>query len=84
MVLFGCGKLRKNLPQLFVLPDASGKGVGTQLLINSLEKMGRPARLKCVSKNHRALIFYEKNGWKKVVEEEKAGEKYWVLVYNHI
>ncbi|WP_072331876.1 MULTISPECIES: GNAT family N-acetyltransferase [unclassified Paenibacillus] len=66
---------------LFVHPDAVGKGIGTQLINNALEKMSRPVRLKCVSENHRALIFYEKNGWKKVVEEGKPGEKYWVLVY---
>lgn len=66
---------------LIVCPEVSGKGVGTQLVNNALEKMSKPVRLKCVSENHRALSFYEKNGWKKVVEEGKAGEKYWVLVY---
>ncbi|MCR8642027.1 GNAT family N-acetyltransferase [Paenibacillus sp. N1-5-1-14] len=66
---------------LFVHPDFNGKGVGTQLVNYSIEKMSKPVRLKCVSENHSALIFYEKNGWKKVVEEGNPGEKYWVLVY---
>lgn len=66
---------------LFVHPDFSGKGVGTQLVNHAIEKMGKPARLKCVSENHKALGFYEKSGWKKVVEEGNPGEKYWVLVY---
>lgn len=75
-----------NLPEsfihnLFVRPDYNGKGVGTQLVKNAIEKMSKPVRLKCVSENHRALIFYEKSGWKKVVEEGKPGEKYWVLAY---
>ncbi|WP_144526393.1 GNAT family N-acetyltransferase, partial [Bacillus pumilus] len=52
---------------LFVHPDFSGKGVGTQLVNHAIEKMGKPVRLKCVSENHKALGFYEKSGWKKVV-----------------
>ncbi|PQP85967.1 GNAT family N-acetyltransferase [Paenibacillus sp. AR247] len=66
---------------LFVHPDFSGKGVGTQLVNHAIEKMGKPVRLKCVSENHKALVFYEKSGWKKVVEEGKPGETYWVLIY---
>ena len=58
---------------LFVHPDFIGKGVGTQLVTNAIEKMGKPVRLKCVSENHKALMFYEKSGWKKVVEKETLG-----------
>lgn len=67
---------------LFVHPDFSGKGVGGQLLKASIEKMNKPLRLKCVSENHKAMRFYESKGWKKVVEEGKPGEKYWVMEYN--
>ncbi|UNK16996.1 GNAT family N-acetyltransferase [Paenibacillus sp. N3/727] len=67
---------------LFVHPDFSGKGVGVQLVNSAVEKMNKPVRLKCVSENRKALNFYENNGWKKVVEEGKPGEKYWVMVYD--
>jgi GNAT superfamily N-acetyltransferase len=66
---------------LFIHPDFSGKGVGGQLLHASIAKMNKPIRLKCVSENQKAMRFYENNGWKKVVEEGKPGEKYWVMVY---
>lgn len=66
---------------LFVHPDFSGKGVGGELLNASIEKMNKPLRLKCVSKNEKAMKFYEKKGWKKVVEEGYPGERYWVMEY---
>lgn len=67
---------------LFVHPECSGNGAGGQLLKAAAETMGRPMKLKCVSKNEKALKFYERNGWKKLVEEGAPGEeKYWVMVY---
>lgn len=66
---------------LFVHPDFSGKGVGGQLVKASIEKMGKPLRLKCVSENHKAIKFYENSGWKKVIEEGKPGGEYWVMEY---
>ncbi len=66
---------------LFVHPDHFGKGAGTRLLAAAALEMNTPLRLKCVSENIRALAFYERNGWKKVIEEEKNGEKYWVMEY---
>ncbi|WP_042167615.1 GNAT family N-acetyltransferase [Paenibacillus gorillae] len=66
---------------LFVHPDYTGKGVGAKLLHHAAEKMNKPLRLKCVSENHRALKFYESNGWKKVIEEGNHGEQYWVMQF---
>jgi GNAT superfamily N-acetyltransferase len=66
---------------LFVHPDCSGKGVGSQLLHSAIEKMNKPVTLKCVSKNQKAMQFYENNGWKKVVEKGSPDERYWVMVY---
>ncbi|SIO33420.1 Ribosomal protein S18 acetylase RimI [Carnobacterium alterfunditum] len=75
-----------NLPDnfihnLFVHPDFSGKGIGSQLVNASIKKMDKPIELKCVSKNQKDMEFYENNGWKKVIEEGKPKEKYWVMVY---
>lgn len=69
---------------LFVRPDCFRQGVGSQLLHASVEKMQQPIRLKCVSENHAAIRFYERNGWKKVVEEGAAQEKYWLMEYRSI
>ncbi|OZT14453.1 GNAT family N-acetyltransferase [Priestia aryabhattai] len=66
---------------LFVHPDYSRKGVGTALLDASIQNMNTPLRLKCVSKNDKALLFYKKNGWAQVVEEGPIEERYWVMEY---
>ncbi|TBL79022.1 GNAT family N-acetyltransferase [Paenibacillus thalictri] len=66
---------------LFVHPDFFGKGAGVRLLQAAIHKMHTPVTLKCVSKNHKAMKFYEKNGWQKVVEESGAGEPYWIMRY---
>ncbi|MEH6941377.1 GNAT family N-acetyltransferase [Bacillus sp. JJ722] len=67
---------------LFVDPNVFGKRVGSKLLRASIEKMTKPIRLKCVTKNQNAMKFYENNGWKKVIEEGDLGEeKYWVMEY---
>lgn len=66
---------------LFVHPEFSGQGVGVQLVRVATAKMAKPVRLKCVSENHRALKFYEANGWRKAIEVGVAPEKYWVMEY---
>lgn len=66
---------------LFVHPSAAGKGVGKQLLQQSVAVLGTPVTLKCVSDNDKALTFYKKQGWKAVVEEGEPGSRYWVLQY---
>ncbi|WP_326848843.1 GNAT family N-acetyltransferase [Bacillus altitudinis] len=66
---------------LFVHPDGAGQGAGDLLLKHAVEVLGTPVTLKCVSENHKALSFYQKRGWKAVVEEGEPGAEYWVLVY---
>ncbi|OWA33557.1 GNAT family N-acetyltransferase [Saccharibacillus sp. O16] len=67
---------------LFVHPNAAGRGAGDQLLKQSIEVLGTPVTLKCVSENHKALAFYQKRGWKPVVEEGEPDAKYWVMRYD--
>ncbi|WP_407681855.1 GNAT family N-acetyltransferase [Priestia flexa] len=66
---------------LFVHPDYSRKGVGTALVDASIQKMNTPLRLKCVSKNDKALLYYKKKGWVQVVEEGPVSERYWLMEY---
>lgn len=49
---------------LFVLPSYQRAGVGQELLASGLERIGRPARLKCVVYNLKACQFYERRGWR--------------------
>lgn len=51
---------------LFVLPNFSGKQIGSALLATCLESIGRPAQLKCVSANTDALEFYRARGWQTI------------------
>ncbi|WP_413376901.1 N-acetyltransferase family protein [Paenibacillus taichungensis] len=67
---------------LFVHPGFIGIGVGARLLEASIANMEQPIRLKCVSENHNAMGFYERQGWKKVIEEGTPGKKYWVMEYD--
>lgn len=48
---------------LYVLPKAQARGVGSKLLNVGLRALSRPARLKCLVANSRAVEFYSKQGW---------------------
>lgn len=48
---------------LFVLPQFAGRKIGTQLLDVCMANIARPASLKCVSANTKALEFYKARGW---------------------
>jgi GNAT superfamily N-acetyltransferase len=48
---------------LYILPQHAGKGHGSALLRAALACIGRPARLKCLSRNQNALEFYVAKGW---------------------
>lgn len=64
---------------LFVLPSWFGRGCGSELLATALANIGRPARLKCIARNARALSFYRANGWRKVGEGMSEDGKHYVL-----
>lgn len=64
---------------LFVLPGYFRRGVGGELLDTCLQKIGRPARLKCLSENTLALGFYEARGWRSIAEGMGSEGEYQVL-----
>jgi GNAT superfamily N-acetyltransferase len=49
---------------LFVDGTVRRRGIGTTLLTFVLERVGRPAGLKCWTANASACVFYQKRGWK--------------------
>lgn len=51
---------------LYIRPEIQGQGIGSELLDLCLAQIGRPARLKCVTENHRALAFYRARGWQTI------------------
>jgi GNAT superfamily N-acetyltransferase len=49
---------------LFVHPSTTGGGIGSALLKVCLNRIGRPASLKCLEENISAKNFYLSKGWK--------------------
>ncbi|OOE70824.1 GNAT family N-acetyltransferase [Salinivibrio kushneri] len=64
---------------LFVRPSWIGRGCGSELLTTCLKQLGRPARLKCIAENTKALAFYEARGWNTVGEGVNEEGRYLVL-----
>jgi GNAT superfamily N-acetyltransferase len=67
---------------LFVHPRAAGKGLGSSLLEKCLSNIGRPAVLKCLSLNTRAIGFYISKNWRTVSEGDGPDGKYLVMHYD--
>lgn len=67
---------------LYVKSDYQNKGYGKKLLEYGLKNTGRPAALKCVARNEKAVRFYKSKGW--VIKE--AGKDimgiYYFMVFN--
>lgn len=62
-----CAIREDELDQLFVAPETRGSGLAAILLADGelcLAKQGTArAHLLCVIQNHRAVRFYERQGW---------------------
>ncbi|WP_411266010.1 GNAT family N-acetyltransferase [Bacillus sp. NMCN1] len=58
---------------MFVHPEAAGQGAGDLLLKHAIKVLRTLVTLKCLSDNHKALSFYQKRGWKAVIEEGEPG-----------
>ena len=52
------------------------------VIIESLEKIGRPASLKCLLKNKRARDFYLSQGWKIVSHGEGPDGEYQLMQFD--
>ncbi|PJJ58797.1 GNAT family N-acetyltransferase [Hymenobacter chitinivorans] len=64
---------------LFVAPEQHGQGIGQALLQACLARMGRPATLKCLQQNTRALGFYRALGWTITAEGDSSEGPYFLL-----
>ncbi len=67
---------------LYIDSKYQNKGYGKTLLQYALKTIGRPASLKCVVKNDKAVRFYKSHGWK--IEETGNDEmgSFYLFVYN--
>ncbi|MGI8951778.1 MAG: GNAT family N-acetyltransferase [Chitinophagaceae bacterium] len=62
-----------KLHKLYVLPETQGTGIGKMLLefiINEVKKLNATSLILNVNRNNKAKIFYEKNGFKIIKEED--------------
>ncbi|HSO06384.1 MAG TPA: GNAT family N-acetyltransferase [Pelomicrobium sp.] len=64
---------------LFVAPAAVRSGVGSALLSVCLERIGRPATLKCLQANADALAFYRRYGWEIVAPGRAEDGAYFLM-----
>lgn len=69
---------------LFVLPEYFGQQIGSKLLSVCMQNIGRPAKLKCVSENVKALQFYRSRGWYTVSLGSTAEGEYQLMQANEI
>jgi GNAT superfamily N-acetyltransferase len=67
---------------LFVHPKVIRQGFGSALLDECLNHIGRPAVLKCASKNIRARDFYVSKGWGTVSEADGPDGKYLLMHFD--
>ena len=64
---------------LFITPDHQRKGIGRLLIQSLFSWLPLPYRLKCMTKNKKALAFYRDIGWIEVDQGFGEGEAYFLL-----
>jgi GNAT superfamily N-acetyltransferase len=69
---------------LYVDAAYQGLGIGTLLLDRALQRIGRPAGLKCVERNARALAFYRAKGWRFVAHGEDDLGRHHLLAFDAV
>ena len=67
---------------LFVHPDAAGRGVGSALLDVCLAQLGRPATLKCLGRSTQSRDFYLHRGWRVTSEDVGPDGKYLLMRFD--
>jgi GNAT superfamily N-acetyltransferase len=77
-----CWEADNFIHSLFVDPRFTGKGVGKLLLTSCLAIIGRPATLKCIKENTKALLFYYAQGWTKQAMGRSSEGSYYLLSYD--
>lgn len=66
---------------LYIEETFKRRGLGRALLDACLQRIGRPAQLKCVSRNTPALAFYQALGWKSVATGRSDEGEYQLLQF---
>jgi len=66
---------------LYIDSDHQGKGIGSQVLNEMIQKLQSPIILKCVKTNKSAIRFYLKNGWHPKKEKSLEEKDYILFEY---
>ena len=64
---------------LFILPEITRQGYGSQLLTVCMTHMSHPVKLKCVSRNTDALEFYHSKGWRTILKGMSSDGEYQLM-----
>ena len=72
---------KRFIHHLYVAPAYTGEGGGSLLLAATVEMLGRPVALKCLSRNRGALRFYLSRGWSVVGGGRSGNGEFYRLVY---
>lgn len=67
------------LHNLFVAPEHQGRGAGLALLEKVQSEFSSTGALKCLKKNHRAVEFYRRHGWKIEASGEGPDGEYFLM-----
>lgn len=63
------------IDQLYLHPDFVGQGIGTTLVEYAKSALGSPIRLYTFQENHRAMRFYERQGFKPIQYGDGSGNE---------
>jgi GNAT superfamily N-acetyltransferase len=69
------------LDQLFVAPEAQGKGIGRLLLDLAKDRLPRGLWLRTAEDNHRARRFYERNGFRRSEQQTHPSLGHRTIIY---